>query len=106
MSDYLTATDVTEAFMRLVPTRDVEWSDGSSAAEYNLPTGSVIVLWDSQSNPIIVDLFDAEHADRVWQELTEVPAESWELAWECTLADYPDGMAMTVADMAHLMGNA
>jgi hypothetical protein len=104
MSDYLTATDVTEAFMRLVPTRDVEWSDGSCAAEYALPTGAVTVVWDSHSNPIIVELFDVEHADRVWQELTEVPAEEWLLAWECTLADYPDGTAMTTADMAHLMG--
>lgn len=105
MSDYLTATDVTEAFMRLTPTRDVEWSDGSGAAEYALPTGLVIVVWDSHSNPIIVDLFDAEHADRVWQELTEVPAEEWLLAWECELCSYPD-IAITEADFAHLLGEA
>ena len=105
MSDYLTATDVTEAFMRLVPTRDVDWSDGSGAAQYDLSTGPVIVLWDSQSNPFVCDAINAEHADRVWQELTEQHAEAWSLVWDSPICDYPL-MAMTTGDMAHLMANA
>ena len=105
MSDYLTATDVTEAFMRLTPARDVEWPDGSGAAQYALPTGPVIVLWDSQSNPFVCDAIDGEHADRVWQELTEQHAEEWSLVWDSPICDYPL-MAMTAGDMAYMLGHA
>lgn len=102
MSDYLTATDVTETFMRLVPTRTVEWADGSGAAEYAEPP--VIVLWDSGSNPIVSAVSSAEHADRVWEELIERPAEEWDLVWFCTLCSYPDE-PMTEGDFTHMMGN-
>lgn len=106
LSDYITATELTEAFMRLVPVRTLDWPDGSGAAQYELPTGPVVMLWDSQDNPILCDAFDAVHAALIWQELTKQDAESWAHVWECVLCDYPDGMAMTAGDLAHLMGEA
>ena len=101
-SDYASKTDVTEAFMRIVPTRTVDWPGGSGAAQYALTDGPVIVLFDSHDYPIVCDVSDEDQADRVWQELTELPPERWELAWSCTLCEYPD-MAMTEADLAQLM---
>jgi hypothetical protein len=106
MSDYITATDLTETFMRLVPTRDVEWPGGSAAAEYAVPTGRVLMLWDSHSNPILCDLRDAEHADAVWQEITTLDPERWDMVWDSIVADYPDGEAMTAGDLAYLLGDA
>ena len=106
MSDYITATELTEAFMRLVPVRTLDWPDGSGAAQYELPTGPVGMLWDSGSNPILCDAFDAVQAEGIWDELTYEVPERWDAVWNCILADYPDGEAMTAGDLAHLMGAA
>lgn len=102
-SDYASKSDVTEAFMRLVPTRTVDWPGGSGAAQYALADGPVIVLWDSHDYPIVCDVRDADHAETVWLEITTTDPETWDIVWSCALCAYPD-MAMTGADLAHIMG--
>ena len=106
MSDYLTATELTEAFMRLAPTRPLDWRDGSGAAQYDLPTGPVVMLWDSGSNPILCDVFDDGQAEAIWDELTLKVPERWDMVWNSILCDYPDGEAMTAGDLAALMSDA
>ena len=101
-SDYASKTDVTEAFMRLVPTRTVDWPGGSGAAQYALTDGPVIVLWDSHDYPIVCDVRDDERAETVWVEITTTEPESWDFGDCEELCSYPD-YAMTEADLAYLM---
>jgi hypothetical protein len=101
-SDYASKADVTEAFMRLVPTRTVDWPGGSGAAQYALTDGPVIVLWDSHDYPIVCDVRDDAHAETVWAAITTTDPETWDAVGECELCAYPD-TAMTEADLAYLM---
>ena len=94
-----------DVFCAMEADRTVVWTDGSGASLYNVPAGPLVLLWDSDDNPILVDGERAEVADLIWIELTELPASCWDRVWNCILCDYQGGEALTRAELTEVIGS-
>lgn len=87
MSNYVEAYEVSHLVTKMPAESHVEWADGSGATSY---AAGFIVLWDSHSNPIVVEEGRADMRQYYMGILETESVESWPWDEWHKWCDYPD----------------